>query len=110
MTGPKYVLHDFFCLLPRRDVLSESAFNKKRLQCPLSVSLFFLFWVLCYDSYRVFSNFLLFMSAQVLVSAHNPPKITLHGNCQFIMWCLFVYDRPYMSIEMQIIIHIRRNM
>ena len=24
----------------------------------------------------------------------------------FIMWCLFVYDRPYMSKEMHIIIHI----
>ena len=37
-------------------------------------------------SYRAnfgrFCNFLLFMSAaQVLVSAQNPPKITLHGNC-----------------------------
>ena len=45
------------------------------------------FWTLCYASYCTglifgwFCNFLLFMSAHVLVSAQNQPKITLHGNC-----------------------------
>ena len=28
-----------------------------------------------------FYNFLLFMSAQAIVSAQNPAKINLHGNC-----------------------------
>ena len=31
--------------------------------------------------FRQFCNFLLFMSALVLLIAQNPPEITLHGDC-----------------------------
>ena len=78
-------------LVQKLDILSRCAFYKKisfvhylsngTLGTFVALMEAELRQLLCRVIFARFCNFLLFLSAQVLVSAQNLPNITLHSNC-----------------------------